>query len=147
MLAICLVLMGTTPSGKAQAPTNQIQSEIRIMDGNTIIPNYSNPQEQLPIDKLLDYLGYCESGNRSDIIVWDNGSYSYGQFMFKEATLKAYSIKYGYLPDNLEAADYVNWALDSQYARKLAKTIIEQGGWPNWYHCLKGYKSDILRAK
>ena len=117
------------------------------MEGNTIIHNYPNPQEQLPIDKLLDHLSFCESGNRPDIIVWDNGSYSYGQFMFKAATIKSYSIKYGYLPSDLETEDYVNWALDGQYSRKLAKIIIEQGGWRNWYNCLKGYKSDILRAK
>jgi hypothetical protein len=132
--------MGLTPNSQALAPDNLILPEIMFLEENTIIANYSVPAEQLPINKLLDDLSFCESGHRANIIVWDNGSYSYGEFMFKLPTIKMYSIRYEMLPGDLEDADYINWALDGQYSRKLAKRIIEDGGWRNWYNCLKGYK-------
>lgn len=109
-----------------------------MIDGNTVVGISPLPDKQLKIDKILDDLAMCESSNRNDVIILDsNNEYSYGRYQFQALTVKYYATKYNLLPDDLELVDYANWALDGDFSRLLARKVILDGGWRNWFNCLK----------
>lgn len=96
------------------------------------------PKERLKIENILDDLSYCESTNNPTVVILDsNNEYSYGLFQFQWRTIKYYAVKYNMLSDDLEPAEYADWALDPVFARDLARKILQDGEWENWYNCLK----------
>ncbi len=97
------------------------------------------PTEPSDMVRFLDFLSFCESGNKTDIVVWDSGSFSWGRFMYKIPTLKMYSVKYGMLPADLEDSDYANWALDGEFSYRLTERILSDGGYNNWKNCFNQY--------
>lgn len=127
-------------SSFALSPENLSIPEFIIIQGNAI-KAVSQLPELSEITLKTDWLSFCESSDNPDLIVWDNGSYSYGRFMYKFPTFKSYAVEYGYLPSDLEREDYINWALDGEFAYKLTERIIREGGEGNWLNCIKKFKN------
>jgi hypothetical protein len=127
-------------SATALNPDN-LRNDLAIIQNNSLMPIASQPP--LSVETLLvDWLSFCESSDNPDIVVWDNGSYSWGRFMYKLPTLKMYAQKFGYLGDDLEEEDLVNWALDGDFTYRLTRRIISEGGEHNWFNCHKAFQND-----
>ena len=95
--------------------------------------------ERDDLDRLIDQLAWCESRNNEKAInPRDPQTASLGLLQFKEDTFWRYNKVYEVLPD-LERAEVINVIFDGETQRKLAKLIIKDGGWKNWYNCLKPY--------
>lgn len=95
--------------------------------------------ERDDVDRLIDQLAYCESRNDEKAInPRDPVTASLGLLQFKTDTFWRYNEIYKILPD-LERTEVNNIIFDGETQRKLAKKIIKDGGWRNWYNCLKPY--------
>lgn len=83
----------------------------------------STPQE-LWIEKLHE----CENRNNTPRILDTNGYYSYGYLMFQMGTWLSYGKKFGATRENISS---------STLQIKVAKSMLDAGGWRHWYTCAK----------
>lgn len=84
----------------------------------------STPQS-VWIDKLAD----CESNGSTTIKILDtNGYYSHGLLMFQMKTWLAYGKPFGATRENI---------YDGELQRKVAKSMLDDGGQGHWYWCSK----------
>ena len=81
-----------------------------------------------PVDQQLIALEQCESGGKDITILDTNNRYSHGWFQFQTATFNKYGELYNLPHDNIHSRV-------EQY--EIAKAIIFDGGWRNWYNCGK----------
>lgn len=95
--------------------------------------------ERDDLDRIIDQLAWCESRNNENAInPHDPDTASYGLLQFKVDTFYRYNEIYRILPD-LERSEVLNVIFDGETQKKLSKNIIRDGGWKNWYNCLKPY--------
>lgn len=95
--------------------------------------------ERDDLDRLIDQLAWCESRNNPNAInPHDPDTGSYGLVQFKIDTFYRYNQIYRVVPD-LERNEVINIIFDGETQKKLSKNIIRDGGWRNWYNCLKPY--------
>ena len=87
-------------------------------------------------DQTLIALEQCESGRRTKIKVWDNGSWSFGVLQFKFLTMEFYSRRYG-IRDVITEQDMYNVDLQRRVATEMLK---EKNGIYHWYNCGKKLK-------
>lgn len=108
-----------------------------------IIVNPAEAKEAEParddLDRLIDQLAWCESRNNPLIVnPADPDTRSVGLLQFKDETFWRYNQIYKVVPD-LEKHEVANVIFDGDIQRALAKEILKDGGWKNWYNCLKPY--------
>jgi hypothetical protein len=90
-----------------------------------------------PLDAWIEKLIWCESRGNPDAVNWyDGGTPSFGILQFKTDTFWRYNLKYQLLP-NLEKNEVPNIIMDSDVQIRLAKRIISDGGYKNWFNCVK----------
>ena len=90
-----------------------------------------------PLDDWIERLIWCESRGNPDAVNWyDGGTPSFGILQFKTDTFWRYNLKYQLLP-NLEKNEVPNIIMDSDVQIRLAKRIISNGGYKNWFNCVK----------
>src|SRR3990167_1763380 len=112
MLATLLIVFSSPNNTDADLEYNQIQS-------NTVDV----------LDLYIDKLATCESGQIPDVVIVDtNGLKSYAWLQFQMATFNYYGEKYNLPHDDI---------LDPGQQIKIAKRMIEDGGWKHWYICGK----------
>lgn len=72
----------------------------------------------------------CEdpTGNTTIKILDVNDKYSYGVLQFQMATWLSYGKKFGTTADNI---------YDKTLQESVARSILDAGGWHNWYNCTK----------
>jgi hypothetical protein len=81
------------------------------------------PPDPDPKSIWIDALAQCESMGSTTIKVLDtNGKYSYGLLQFQMGTW----LKYGGTKQNI---------YDGVLQTKIARGILDDGGWGNWYNC------------
>lgn len=86
---------------------------------------------------VIERLSWCESRhNEYALNKDDGGSPSYGRFQFKEATWHYYLDRYGLFPE-VERAERMNLIWDGYSQEIVARMVLEEGAWQNWYNCLK----------
>lgn len=111
-----------------------------IPNGDTIIPTPVlgvMVVESPDIWGWIDKLAFCESGNRSDIVILDtNGRYSYGCLQFQEATFRQYVARYNMLP-HATHDEVMNLIFNCDFQKKLAHKMLEENykNWRHWYNC------------
>ena len=95
--------------------------------------------ERDDLDRLIDRLAYCESRNNEKAInPADPDTASLGLLQFKIETFYRYNLRYKIVPE-IEKGEIENVIFDGEVQRKLAKEILKDGGWKNWFNCLKPY--------
>ncbi len=78
-------------------------------------------------DLWITKLGDCESHGSTTVRILDvNNKYSYGLLMFQMATWLHYGKDLGATRDNI---------YDPDLQRGVARTMLDAGGWKNWYNC------------
>ena|SRR3990167_1774627 len=78
-------------------------------------------------EQWIDALANCESGGNEKIKILDtNLKYSYGLFQFQLATWIEYGKDFGATRQNISS---------STLQRKVARSMLDDGGWRHWYHC------------
>lgn len=91
-----------------------------------------------PTEIMLKELAECESGRNEDAYnPKDPISGSYGPFQFKLGTTKWYLKKFKMkIPPDNELLDLL---FTYNYSKELARRILDEGHWENWYNCLHKY--------
>lgn len=110
-----------------------------IIQSNSVLADLSVPEKPSDTTALLTFLSNCESGNNPNIVVWDNGSWSYGKFQFKLSTFNYYGKLYGFLPRDLEVLEGENYIYDGEIQYKIAQRMISDGLEYNWKNCVKQF--------
>lgn len=91
-----------------------------------------------PLDSVIKHLSWCESRDNEYAVNWnDGGSPSYGRFQFKKATWHYYIDRFDLFPE-VEYQERMNLIYDGQAQEIVARRVLEEGGWENWYNCLNG---------
>ncbi len=90
-------------------------------------------QQPDTVDTYLTKLEQCESGGKDITILDTNKKYSYAYFQFQRQTFDHFGKVY-----NLSHSDI--HSRDQQYA--IARAMIENGLWKNWYNCGKSVGLD-----
>lgn len=88
-----------------------------------------------PQTEYLAQLAKCESGIRSDIKVWDVGSYSYSMFQFKMGTFIQYGKKYNLIPYDISDKELELLIMRPSLQLELAKKMLTDGGEHHWKTC------------
>jgi len=94
-----------------------------------IVPTVSYLKSQ---PQYIKDLIWCESRNNPYAI--GDGGKARGLLQFHAETLWAYNQRYKVLPD-LEKSELPNVWFDEYFQVELAKKIILDGNWENWYNC------------
>lgn len=114
ILLISVLLFALLPTAKAEAP---------------IVQSTVEPTQHVKTNKeaFQREISLCEnpSQNPNTIILDVNNKYSYGNYMFQMGTWLQYK-SLGATPDNI---------LDPVLQEKIARYILDRGGWRNWLHC------------
>lgn len=88
-------------------------------------------KQTLWIEKLIA----CESMGSTTIRVLDtNGKYSYGLFQFQLSTWLSYGKEFGATKENI---------YNGELQRRVAKSMLDAGGWRHWYHCSRRVSSSL----
>jgi hypothetical protein len=93
-------------------------------------------------DVYIYALEWCESRAKNGALNPKDrdGTPSHSNFQFKPLTLKHYAVKYGLLSDELEEADYTNWAYDYELTHKILMFMVNDKSvdWDNEFPiCVK----------
>lgn len=129
VLALLLALVSGKSVPKVFAPENAQASTVP-----------QQPEEVKPdgIDLLMqNVLRPCESGgNDRAINPHDPVTPSFGRYQWKLDSAYHYNQIYHVLPD-VEKAEMANVIMDADFQDRLTKAVLKDGGWRNWYNCLK----------
>src|SRR3990167_10233711 len=101
------------------------------------------------LDKKIDKLALCESGNRADIKVLDtNNKYSFGVFQFQLETFWGFGVQYGILPEGIELAEAENLIYDPEIQRDIALEMVKRGLLEDhWKVCARKIGWDSVYSK
>ena len=73
-------------------------------------------------------------GSTTIRILDTNGKYSYGLLMFQMKTWLFYGKKFGATRENI---------YDGELQRKVARKILDDGGWRHWWTCSKAVTAKL----
>lgn len=95
--------------------------------------------EEVRMNEIIQYLSWCESRhNPLALNKYDPDTASYGRFQFKWATWKYYIERYGLFAES-EEHELWNLIWDGSAQEIVARKILTEGHWKNWYTCLNKY--------
>lgn len=79
-------------------------------------------------EEWINNLQLCENINKVPWIFDTNGKKSYADFMFQMDTWISYGKKFGATRNNISS---------STLQRQVVRSMLDSGGWRNWYNCGK----------
>ena len=98
----------------------------------------SGIEKHIALEKLLDFLSFCESSDDENAV--GDGGKSLGAYQLQYAIVYDFYLKIHGI--TISTTDYERISYDSILSRNVARNIIKhnfQGGAENWRNCLKQF--------